>query len=80
MDQLFSLGFFMVGVACLWAVYTGRPFYPGRPGGSGSDRPRTPLGPRHGRIMWTLIGLGLLVTGVGSLIQQTFGWPPARHQ
>jgi hypothetical protein len=37
MDLLFSLGFVLVGVACLWAAFTGKTVYNGR-----ALRQRTP--------------------------------------
>ena len=69
MSWLFSLGFFLAGVACLWAAFRGKNFYAGGPGGRGSDRPREALPRADGQVMWALMGLGFLVVGVGSFVQ-----------
>ena len=66
---LSSLLFFLAAVGCFWAAYTGKPFYPGGPGGM-RKYPRTPLSSRDGRQMYLLMGLGFLVVAIAPLFHR----------
>ena len=78
MNLLFSLGFVVAGVACLWAAFTGKTLYYGQLGAI-EKKPSEPMSPEHARFVYIVMGLGFLFTGIGSFVQQTFGWPPVRH-
>ena len=77
MNILFSVGFLIVGVALLWAAFTGKAmYYPHL--GAMHRGPSIPMPPWRARLMYTVMGVGCLVIAIGSFIQYTFGWPPAR--